>query len=449
MPDLTQLTLTDLAKAYQNKTLSPIEVTQAYFNKLEPLNNTSIYRALTKERALKQARLAEQRFMKGVVSGPLQGVPLALKDLLDTEGELTSAGSRVLAENPVALEDSPVAARLHAAGAVFLGKTNMTELAFSGLGLNPHFGTPGSALNDSLIPGGSSSGSGVAVGKHLACAAIGSDTGGSVRIPASFNGIVGLKTTNGVVPKDKVTPLSTTLDTIGPMTRSVEDAWHIWRVLAAKKLKDFGPSTRKLRLLMPSNLILNQADTDVITGFEKACTAFEDMGHEVIHQVVPELERIPELYARYGSFASHESLTLYEDLLEARGDEVDARVAKRILEFRGRPSTDYINLVYAQQALIRTFWENYRSFDAVLAPTVAILPPSIKALEEDDALYFKTNNLCLRNTMLFNFLAGPAVSVPCYTTAAGLSVGLMVATAPNSENLALRIAALMETPKNA
>ena len=206
MSDITQFTIAQLSNAYQKKELSPTEVTKAYLNKLEPADTPSIYRLVTEARALSQAKQAEQRFMKGMFLGPLQGVPIALKDLLDTEGDVTAAGSKVLAENAPATEDSPVAARLDAAGAVFLGKTNMTELAFSGLGINPHFGTPGNALDESRIPGGSSSGSGVAVAKGLACAAIGSDTGGSVRIPSSFNGIVGLKTTNGVIPKDHVVP---------------------------------------------------------------------------------------------------------------------------------------------------------------------------------------------------------------------------------------------------
>ena len=436
------LSLIELSKAYQNKILGPVEVTQAYLDALEP---GDIFRLVTPERALRQAKQAEKRFMQGISLGPLQGIPIALKDLLDTKGDVTAAGSKVLSEQLPAQDDSPVAARLDAAGAVFLGKTNMTELAFSGLGLNPHFGTPGNALDDTRIPGGSSSGSGVAVGKKLACAAIGSDTGGSVRIPASFNGIVGLKTTNGVIPKDKVVPLSTTLDTIGPMTRTVEDAWHLWRALAAKQVKPFEANvSKKMRFLVPENIVFDGAGDQVKEGFEKACTVFEDAGHELIHQKLPEFNQILDLYSQYGSFASHESLALYETTLEARGDEVDPRVSRRILEFKGGLSTDYLRLVYAQKTLIQQFWETYREFDAILSPTVAILPEKIKLLENDSVAYFKTNGMCLRNTMLFNFLAGPAVSVPCHRTSEGLSVGLMIATSPNSEKLALRIALLIE-----
>ena len=442
MSDLRAFTIAELSRSYRNKDVSPVEVTRAYLDALKP---GAIYRTLSPERALRQAKEAEKQFLKGISLGPLQGVPIALKDLIDTEGDVTAAGSKVLAETVPAQADAPVAARLDAAGAVFLGKTTMTELAFSGLGLNPHFGTPGNALDESLIPGGSSSGSGVAVARHLACAALGSDTGGSVRIPSSFNGIVGLKTTNGSIPRDGVTPLSTTLDTLGPMTRTVEDAWLLWRAMSAKTVKPFELEVaNKLRLLVPENVILDAADDEVKVAFAEALAFYEAQGHEVVHKNLPELTEIPAYYARYGSFASHESLALYEDMLESRGEEVDPRVARRILEFRGRPSTDYLRLSYAQQALSRQFWETYNAFDAVLAPTVAILPRKIEALERDDALYFATNALVLRNTMLFNFLAGPASSVPCAKTEQGLSIGLMVATAPHSEKLSLSVAALIE-----
>lgn len=442
MSDPRDLTVAELSRAYQSKALSPVEVTKAYLEQLEP---GKIYRILCPERALRQAKEAEQQFLKGIILGPLQGVPMALKDLLDTEGEVTAAGSKVLAEGKAAVQDAPVVARLDAAGAVFLGKTTMTELAFSGLGLNPHFGTPGNALNEAYIPGGSSSGSAVAVAKNLACAAIGSDTGGSVRIPASFNGIVGLKTTNGSIPNDGVVALSTTLDTLGPITRTVEDAWFVWRALAAKKVKPFELELRKsLRLLVPTNLVLDEADDEVKLAFNAALKVYAELGHEIVQKELPELSQIPDYYRRYGSFASHESLALYQDMLEARGSDIDPRVSKRILEFKHRPATDYLRLSFAQQALSRRFWENYCHFDAVLLPTVAILPRRIEALEGDDEAYFHTNALVLRNTMLFNFLAGPATTVPCATTKEGLAVGLMVATAPHSEKLSLAIAALIE-----
>ena len=438
----SELSVAALGRAYRAGDLKPTEVTEHYLDKLAP---GAVYRTVTAERARAQARRAEGLLGRGLALGPLQGVPIALKDLIATTGEVTAAGSKILADSPPASEDAPVAARLDAAGAVFLGKTTMTELAFSGIGINPHFGTPGCSLDKARVPGGSSSGSAVAVADGLAPVAIGSDTGGSVRIPAAFNGLVGLKTTNGHIPTDGCTPLSTTLDTIGPLTRTVEDAWTVWLALAAKPYRDFAPQLPdRLKLIAPTNLVLDEADPEVLSAFTATCERLTAQGHTLEHQSIPELDTVRELYARYGSFASHESLALYEDLLDTRGREVDPRVRERILEFRGRPATDYLRLVYAQRDLLRAFWQRYRSYDAILAPTVPILPPLIEDLAEDKA-YFRANRLCLRNTSLFNVLGGPAVSVPCGVTAGGLSVGLMIATAPRCEALALGVAALVES----
>lgn len=437
MADPTALSLSELARAYRAGALSPVEATEAYLAKLAP---GDIYRIITAERARKQARAAEQALARGIDSGPLQGVPIALKDLIDTEGDVTAAGSKVKLSDPPAASDAPVAARLDAAGAVFLGKTTMTELAYSGLGLNPHFGTPPNIFEPERIPGGSSSGSAAAVAHRLACAAIGSDTGGSVRIPAAFNGLVGLKTTNGALPTAGVTPLSITLDTIGPIARTVEDAYHLWRALAAKPARPFKPHLpERLRLLVPTTVVLEQLEPEVAHAFEATCQALAKLGHVLCYQPLPSLSEILALYRRYGSFAGHEALALYEALLDAHGDAVDPRVASRILEQRGRLATDYLRLVLAQRAMVSEFWERYRDYQALLLPTVAILPPLRESLASD-AAYFAANALCLRNTMLFNFLAGPALSLPAPSDR---RVGVMVATAPHTEGLALAIGQLI------
>ena len=433
------LTASQLAAAYRSGELKPTAVLTAYLDVLEP---GDVYRILTPERALQQAKRAEDLFERGAELGPLQGVPVALKDLIDTRGDVTAAGSKVLAQNAPAEEDAPVAARLDAAGAVFLGKTNTVEFAFSGLGLNPHFGTAPNALDSARVPGGSSAGSAVAVASNLAPVAVGSDTGGSVRIPAAFNGLVGLKTTNGLVPKDGVTPLSTSLDTLGPLTRTLEDGWHLFNAMTGRGYSSFVPQPpQPLKLLVPTTIVHDHADPEVLTAFETSCERFAQNGHTLERQTVPEFADIMTLYAKYGSFASHESLALYEDLLASSPDEFDPRVVHRILEFRGRPSTDYLRLSYARDALVKAFWQRYRTYDAILCPTVAILPPTFEAVSRDED-YFRLNGLCLRNTMLFNFLGGPAVSVPgddVQVNGKTLSVGLMVATAPGTDGLALAV----------
>ena len=436
----TTLTLKELAHAYRNKTLSPVEVTETYLQKLEV---GSTYLKLLSNRALARAKYAEQLFNQSIDSSLLQGIPIALKDLLDTKGDITTSGSKVLAERKAAREDANLVQMLDKAGAVFLGKTNMTELAFSGIGMNPHYGTPGCALDKTRIPGGSSSGSAVAVAEGLACAAIGSDTGGSVRIPASFNGLVGLKTTNGQISTEGCVPLSTTLDTLCPIAKTVEDAWILYSAMTQKPFEKLEPPSHKLNFLIPTTLVFNEIDEEVATAFEDTCKRLEKQGHQLTRKAVPEFQIIFDLYAQYGSFASHESLALYEDMLEGRGDEVDPRVGKRILMLKGRLSTDYLKLVYTQKRLIKQFWQTYKRYDAILCPTVPILPPTIKALE-DDVAYFKTNNLVLRNTSLFNFLAGPSLSVPCRTTNEDLSVGLMISAQPNREKWVLELASSIQ-----
>ena len=438
--DPLSLSLAELARSYRGGDLTALEVTERYLERLEP---GPVYRLVTAERARAQAKRADELFAKGVDIGPLQGIPLALKDLMNTRGEVTAAGSRVLSEKGAASEDCPAASRLDAAGGVFLGKTNMTELAFSGLGLNPHFGTPGNALDASRIPGGSSSGSGVAVASQLACAAIGSDTGGSVRIPASFNGIVGLKTTDGVIPMDGCVPLSPTLDTLGSITRTVEDAWHLWQALSASAhapLPRIEPEGRKL--FAPLTVLHHELDPEVEAGFEAACERFTRMGVMVERGEAPELQEALNAYERFGTIVGMESLALYEEMLAAEGDRVDPRVSARILA-SDRRAVDYIRLGLERKRLQQRFWESVSGFDAVIAPTVAVLPPRIDGFAADDT-YFRLNSLVLRNTMMFNFLACPAVSVPAGPSDGGLSVGVSIAGRPHDEPLILGIAQAFE-----
>jgi aspartyl-tRNA(Asn)/glutamyl-tRNA(Gln) amidotransferase subunit A len=438
--DVTSFTLTGLAAAFRQGTLRPTDVVQRYLEKIEA---GETYRVVTADRALSQAEKAEKAFDNGIDRGPLQGIPIALKDLMDTAGVVTAAGSQVLARGEPAAQDCQAAARLDAAGAVFLGKTNMTELAFSGIGINPHFGTAGSAFDRARVPGGSSSGSGVAVATGLACAAVGSDTGGSVRIPAAFNGIVGLKTTDGLIPMQGCVPLSTTLDTLGPMTRTTADAWALFTVLADRPYRPLEPLTGPLTLLAPTTILQEGLEPEVGARFEAACGKLEQSGHRIVHREVPILDEIRALYHQYGYMASYEALALYEDLISEHGEEMDPRVRHRIMEYAHRPAKDYLRLLHVREKIVPGFWEELKPFDAVLAPTVPITPPEFEALIPDEA-YYRANGLCLRNTSPFNFLSGPAASVPAGLTASGLPVGLMVATPPHREELALQIGALLE-----
>ncbi len=442
--DPVRASVAELGAAYRSGSLDPVRVARAFLDRIAAHPHGRLaYVRLTAERALRQAEHAARLFAAGVDLGPLQGVPVAVKDNVDMAGEVTSAGSRVLAGRPPAAADAPVLARLDAAGAVFLGRTNMTELAYSGVGINPHFGTPPCALDDTRVPGGSSSGTGVAVAAGLTTVGVGSDTGGSVRIPASVNGVVGLKTTDGLVPTAGVAPLSTTLDTVGPLARTCDDAWALFAAMTGQRHSPLRTPREPLKLLAPTTLLQDDLDPAVRAAFRAALGLLEELGHEVREEPVPALAEAPELYRRYGSFASHEALALYEEELTRRGDEMDPRVVRRVMEQAGRPATDYVRLSLAREALRRAFWPALAGVDAVVAPTLPVLPPRIAELAEDEA-YFRFNALMLRNTAPFNLLGCPAASVPCGRTSGGLSVGLMIAARPGEEELALGLAKQVE-----
>lgn len=435
----THFTLSELAAAYRSGRLTPRSVTDAYLERIEP---GPVYRKATADRARAQADRAERAFAAGVDLGPLQGIPLAIKDLLDMAGEVSAAGSALrLAEAAPAERDAPLLARLDEAGAVFLGRTQMTEFAFSGVGLNPHFGTPGCWYDPERVPGGSSSGSALAVASGLACAALGSDTGGSVRIPAAFNGLVALKTSDGDLPTEGVVPLSTTLDTVGPIARTLDDAFELWRGMKALPSAPFPRAGGALQLVAPAAVLQEDLDPAVREAFEAALRALEWAGHTVARPRVPALSELDGLYRRYGSFAAHEALALYEEDLDRAGDRVDARVAARILALRGRPASDYIRLGYARQRLMREIWDELRGADAVVAPSVSALPPKIAELEASDDAFFRANAALLRNTAVFNLLGGPASTLPIGTSPGGLPIGGMVAAAPGRDAQTLAVAA--------
>ena len=438
--DPTLLTAVELGKAYRQGSVSPTAVASAYLEKIE---TGLVYREVLTDRALAQAERAERQFEAGVDVGPLQGVPLALKDLIGVEGTVTVAGSPALEGSSKAAADAPAAARLDAAGAVFLGKTNMTELAFSGIGINPHYGTPPNYFDPQRVPGGSSSGSATAVSSGLACAAVGSDTGGSVRIPGAFNGLVGLKTSEGAIPTDGCVPLSFTLDVLGPITRCVDDAWLMYRAMVALPPAPLPSAPATLRLAAPVTVLRDALDDQVARGFEASLESLEGLGHEVVEVEAPILKEIEESSPRFGSIAAHESFAMYEELIERHGRKMDPRVTGRILAVKSRPSSDYVRLLLARRRWQQQFWTDMGEFDAVVAPTVPILPPRIEDLTED-ADYFEANRLCLRNTSIFNALGGSSVSVP----AGQGPVGLMISAPPFNEGLVLAIGKLLESDAN-
>lgn len=395
-----------------------------------------------REGALKAAEASDLLRKAGVVPSPLAGLPISVKDLFDVAGQVTTAGSAVLKDAAPAAADALAVARIRAAGAVVVGRTNMTEFAFSGLGLNPHYGTPGNPHDRGRIPGGSSSGAAVSVADGMAVAAVGSDTGGSVRIPSAFCGLVGFKPTQGRVSRDGALPLSWTLDTVGPVARSVACCAVLDAVLAGSApVVPEAAEAAGLRIAVPRNIVLDGMDATVAAAFRQALEALSRAGARVAEIGLAALDRIPYANAK-GGFAAPEAYAWHRDLLARAGDRYDPRVRVRILRGQEQSAADYIELTRARAAIMAEAETETRAYDALAMPTVPIVPPRFEELE-DDAEYTRINMLVLRNPSLWNFLDRPAVSLPMAT--GRLPAGLMLVGKRGHDRNLLRVARAVES----
>jgi aspartyl-tRNA(Asn)/glutamyl-tRNA(Gln) amidotransferase subunit A len=379
--------------------------------------------SVSSESARAQADEVDRRRAAGQSLPAFAGIPLGIKDLFDVAGEVTRAGSQVLASRAPAARDAPVIARLRAAGFIFIGRNTMTEFAYSGVGLNPHYGTPLSSYDRKTrrIPGGSTSGGGVAVADGMAAASLGTDTGGSCRIPAAFNGIVGFKPTASRVPREGVFPLSQTLDSVGPLARSTACCATLDAILRGVEPQPL-PVTplNSVRLLLPATLVLDDMDASVADAFERAIQTLARAGVTIVRQPLEELQRIPQINAG-GGLAAAEAYALHRTLLEQHGDQYDPRVSMRILKGRDLHVDD---LRQARAAVIESVNARTRSFDALVMPTVPIIPPPLAAFELD-ADYIRLNALVLRNPSLANFLDRCSISLPIHQPGTA-PVGLML-----------------------
>jgi len=373
----------------------------------------------------------------------LAGLAFTAKDLFDIEGQPTPAGSVVLSHAPAAKADAVAVARLRAAGGVLTGRTNMTEFAFSGVGVNPHHGTPANASDAATprIPGGSSSGAAVSVATGAAFIGLGSDTGGSIRIPAALNGIVGFKSTARLVPTQGALPLSSTLDTVCAMTRSVRDAITAHEILAARRVTAGAASLGAYRLAVVKNVFLDGIEPAVARAFEHALRALSGGGARIEEIELPELAELQAINAT-GGFSAAESYAWHRLLLERSGAGYDPRVAQRILKGAAMKAHEYIDLVHARQAWIARVEAVLSPFDAVLSPTVPITAPAIAGVapgaERDDE-FFRINALLLRNPSIVNMLDGCAISLPCHA-AGELPAGLMLWHAALRDDAVLAVA---------
>ncbi|MFM9859554.1 amidase [Pseudoxanthobacter sp. M-2] len=397
------------------------------------------------DRAIAAARASDALRAAGAARSPLEGLPISVKDLFDIAGETTRAGSVVLAEAPPAQRHATIVTRLLAAGAVLVGRTNMTEFAYSGLGLNPHYGTPRNPYDRATgrIPGGSSSGAAISVTDGMAAAAIGTDTGGSVRIPAALCGLAGFKPTARRVPARGTLPLSTSLDSIGPLAPSVACCALLDAVLAGEDADVPVPAElRGLRLAVPTTLVLEGVDETVASAFQAALSALSAAGAVVTEIAVPEFAALAAINAK-GGLPGAEAWAYHRALIARDGDRYDPRVRLRIERGMAMSAADYVDVLHARTAWIAAVEARIAPFDALVLPTVPVVAPLIAPLVADDALYGAANVLILRNPTLINFLDGCALSVPCHAPGTA-PVGLMIAGAGGSDRRILSIGMAVE-----
>jgi aspartyl-tRNA(Asn)/glutamyl-tRNA(Gln) amidotransferase subunit A len=372
------------------------------------------------------------------------GIPVSIKDLYDIKGQVTRAGSRALDDSPPAETDAPAVARLRRAGFVVIGRTNMTEFAYSGIGINPHYGTPKSTWQRSVghVPGGSSSGAAVSVADRMAHGALGTDTGGSCRIPAAYNGIVGFKPTQRRVPLEGGVPLSFTLDSFGPLARSVGCCAVLDAVLADEPVRPLQVRPIKgMRLAVPTTVALDELEDDVARTFERALATLSRQGALVERIEVPEFLDVGQMNAK-GGFVAAESYAWHRYLIASKGDVYDPRVSARILRGEGLSAADYVDLIGARKSLIARAAVRLAPYDALVLPTTANTPPRIADLADDKA-FTKANLLSLRNCTLINMIDGCAISLPAHREGE-VPVGLMLAASGGADRRIFELAAGME-----
>lgn len=438
MQEWLTMTAADLGRAIGEGQIDPLALTQTYLEAIEshPLKDR-IYVRVTSDRALAEARAASERAQSGHRLSSLDGVPISWKDLFDTAGIGTEAGSNLL-KGRIPERDAPVLRNATAAGLVCLGKTHMSELAFSGLGHNPSTATPPCVNDEGAVSGGSSSGAAASVAFGLAAAAIGSDTGGSVRIPAAWNDLVGLKTTSGRLTLEGVVPLAEKFDTIGPLCRSVEDAALLLSALEGGPATDLhNPPLEGLKLAVLKTVALDDLEDAPRAAFEQSLDRLRDAGLSIGEVELPE---VTEAMPLSGCLFTTEAYGRWRDVIEADPDAMYAEILERFRLGKGFSGPDYVAAWDKLTQLRRRYAQSAAGFDALLLPSAPILPPNLKRLTEDHDYYVRANLLALRNTRIGNLMGLSALTLPTGTP----SCGLMLLGQPMGEERLLRIGAALE-----
>ncbi|HET7064135.1 MAG TPA: amidase [Rudaea sp.] len=395
--------------------------------------------------ALAAADQVDARRRAGAHLPALAGIPVSIKDLFDEAGVVTLGGSTVLTGTPPAARDSTVVERVKNSGAIIIGRTNLTEFAYSGLGINPHYGTPKNVFDRATgrIPGGSTSGGAISVADGMVAGAIGTDTGGSVRIPAALNGLVGFKPTARRVPLDGALPLSYSLDSAGPIARTVADCALLDQVLSAETGGAAAAADlRGLRFAVPRTVFQDDLSPAVASAFAAALARVSTAGATIVEMPMTEFAQAATVSSR-GSLVSAEAFAWHRRWIKDGADQYDPRVIMRIRPGEAMSAADYIDLLQQRQRFIRAIEAVARGYDAMLMPTTPDIAPTIAEVSKNDESYFRFNSRMLRNTSIVNAFDGCALSIPCQEPGSA-PVGLMIAGTQETDHRILAIGLAVE-----
>ena len=431
----------DIAQLLHNKKISPIELVNYYYDKIESFSRPNPYTILSKERALIEAENSHNRLQENNPLSPFDGVPVAWKDLFDFENFTTVGGSMSLRDNSPAKKDATTVNLAKKAGLIQLGKTATVELALGGLGTNSNFITPENTIMHDIarVPGGSSSGSGVALSSSLCAASFGTDTGGSVRIPACWNRLIGLKTSIGRISLDGVLELASSYDTVGPLAKSVKDISILFSILSETAYFNFEKLNHKnIKLIFAKGMLIENCDNEVLDVIELTVNKLSKAGVSIIEKKITEIEEMHKLLLEHnGGTTIAEAYNKWNKIVDKNANLFDKNVLNRMLKGKNVNKSSLKKIYEAEDYFSKELNNNYESYDAFIMPTIPILPPEIHKVENNEKVYDHYNALALRNTRIANSLKMCAITLPCPTD---LPIGLMICMNKNNDEKLINLA---------
>ncbi|MGH9320261.1 MAG: amidase [Vicinamibacteria bacterium] len=430
--------LSSVSELLERFELTSEELVRRHLERAESISELNAFISLFADQALDEARRADRLRRKGKTLGPFHGIPITAKDIVWSKGQRTTSGSKVAADF-VPDRDAPALASLRAAGAVLLGKTNLHEFAYGVSNVNPHYGAARNPSDRSRVSGGSSGGSAVALAAGVGYGSIGTDTGGSIRIPAALCGIVGLKPTYGRISRDGVTPLSWSLDHVGPMARTVEDVALLYEVMSGETLEHGPKSLDGFRVGLHTRYFFDRLVPDIEDAVRGAIGELERLGGRVVHIDIPDIE-LQGVCRNTIAFA--EASCYHEENIRSRPEEYGEDTRELLRLGLLIPATDYLAALRARRRIVRSFRIAFEEIDVLVAPTTPAPAPSIGATVLENGEELRSG--LLRLVSPFNTVGFPAISLPCGNTSAGLPIGLQIAAGPGGEASILRVARALE-----